>query len=264
MSEAPMMNNEVYNHYLTGMTPDEIAEHFKDIYPEFGDLNVEEVLLMQESAYQYIQINKQNRGTSSGCGETSNSSPVLAHENESSHGTSVEHQLALDEAIARALELGDDFNNFYIHEHGVGSVGNKFSLQICDLISAESQNIRQDEIDPDRMTYEELQSLGESVGTESRGLSADLISRLPTFKYKVGLFSKKKKKEKDECVICCAEYKNGAKLTTLPCAHQYHSNCITPWLQQNKLFSHSNAPFVKRRCKMSSLSSCRRHPTSSL
>ncbi|KAK6117595.1 hypothetical protein DH2020_048660 [Rehmannia glutinosa] len=179
-----MMNNEVYNHYLTGMTPDEIAEHFKDIYPEFGDLNVEEVLLMQESAYQYIQINKQNRGTSSGCGETSNSSPVLAHENESSHGTSVEHQLALDEAIARALELGDDFNNFYIHEHGVGS--------------AESQNIRQDEIDPDRMTYEvglELQSLGESVGTESRGLSADLISRLPTFKYKVGLFSKKRKRK---------------------------------------------------------------------
>ncbi|GFP84772.1 E3 ubiquitin ligase big brother [Phtheirospermum japonicum] len=221
-----MMNNEVYNHYLTGMTPDEIAQHFKDICPEFGDLNADEVLFMQESAFQYIQTNKQNSNTNSGYGETSNNSSVSAHENESSsHGTSVENQLALDEALARALELGDDFNSFYIHEHGVSA--------------GESRNIREDDIDPDLMTYEvwpsslELQSLGESVGRESRGLSADLISRLPTFKYKVGLFSKKKK-EKEECVICCAEYKNGAKLTTLPCAHQYHSNCITPWLQQNK------------------------------
>ncbi|KAI3471104.1 hypothetical protein Pfo_027767 [Paulownia fortunei] len=234
MSEAPMMNNEVCNLYLTGMTPAEIAEHLKDICPEFGDLNAEEVLLMQESAFQYIQNNKQNRDMTSGCGETSNSNLVLAHENESSHGASVEHQLALDEALAKALELGDDFSNFYIHEHGVSVVDNTGSNFRETPNRGESQNIRQDEIDPDRMTYEELQSLGESVGSESRGLPADLISRLPTFKYKAGLFSKRKKKEKEECVICCAEYKNGAKLTTLPCAHQYHSHCINPWLQLNK------------------------------
>lgn len=47
MSEASMMNNEVNSHYLTGMTPAEIAQHLKDICPEFGDLNVEEVLMMQ-------------------------------------------------------------------------------------------------------------------------------------------------------------------------------------------------------------------------
>ncbi|KAL3650475.1 hypothetical protein CASFOL_006878 [Castilleja foliolosa] len=229
-----LMNNELDNHYLTGMTPDEIAQHFNDICPEFGDLNADEVLFMQESAFQFIQINKQNSKTNSGYGETSNNSSVSAHDNESSsHGTSVENQLALDEALARALELGDDFNSFYVHEHGVGAVDNARSTVRELPIRGESRNIRQDDIDPDRMTYEELQSLGESVGRESRGLSADLISRLPTFKYKVSLFSKKKK-EKEECVICCAEYKNGAKLTTLPCAHQYHSNCITPWLQQNK------------------------------
>ncbi|KAL6526952.1 hypothetical protein OROGR_016042 [Orobanche gracilis] len=226
-------NNEGYNHYLTGLAPDEIAEHFKDICPEFGDLNVEEVVLMQESAFQYIQTNKENKNTASGYGETSNSSSVSAHESESSHVTNVEHQLALDEALARALDLGDDFNNFCIHEHGVGAIDNRRSAVRESSIRVESRNIRQDDIDPDRMTYEELQSLGESVGKESRGLSADLISRLPTFKYKVGLFSKKKK-EKEECVICCSEYKNGAKLTTLPCAHQYHSQCITTWLQQNK------------------------------
>ncbi|KAL3652373.1 hypothetical protein CASFOL_002054 [Castilleja foliolosa] len=231
-----MMNNEVYNHYLTGMTPDEIAQHFKDICPEFDDLNADEVLFMQESAFQYIQTNKQNSNTNTGYAETSNNTSVSAHENElSSHGTSFRNQLALDEALARALELGDDFTSFHIHDHAVGAVDNARSTvrEPPITIRNESRNIGQDDIDPDRMTYEELQSLGESVGRESRGLSADLISRLPTFKYKVGLFSKKKK-EKEECVICCAEYKNGSKVTALPCAHQYHYNCITPWLQQNK------------------------------
>lgn len=47
MAEAPVMENEVVNHYLTGMTPAEIAEHLKDSCPEFGDLNVEELLLLQ-------------------------------------------------------------------------------------------------------------------------------------------------------------------------------------------------------------------------
>ncbi|KAG8390294.1 hypothetical protein BUALT_Bualt01G0068600 [Buddleja alternifolia] len=236
MSEAPMMNNEVYNHSLTGMTPAEIAEHLKDICPEFGDLNVEEVLLMQESAFLYIQDNKTSRNVTSSYGETSSRSLVLAHGSESSLGTGVESQLALDEALARALEFGDDFNDLCVHEHGGIAVDNTAPSPRETPVRRENQNIRQDEIDPDRMTYEELQSLGDFVGTENRGLTADLISRLPTFKYKVGLFSKRKKKEKQECVICYSEYKNGAKVTTLPCAHQYHSGCITHWLQLKKEF----------------------------
>ncbi|KAL8050932.1 hypothetical protein ABFS82_06G111900 [Erythranthe guttata] len=231
-----MMNNGVNNRNLTTPSPAEVAEHLKDICPEFGDLNVEEVLLMQESAFLYIENNKRNRGVGPPAygHQSGNSSFVSRNEDESSSRASHENQLALDEAFARALELGEDFNNLYVHENGVRTVDNRESTSRETPIRAESRNIRQDEFDPDTMTYEELQSLGESVGSESRGLSADLISRLPTFKYKIGIFSKKKKKEKVECVICCAEYKNGAKLTTLPCAHQYHSQCITPWLQQNK------------------------------
>lgn len=68
-------------------------------------------------------------------GETSNSSLVLEHENEPSNGVSVEHQLALDEALAIALELGDDFNNLNVHEDVVSAVGNTFPLQMFDLIS---------------------------------------------------------------------------------------------------------------------------------
>ncbi|KAL8519388.1 hypothetical protein ACS0TY_010358 [Phlomoides rotata] len=234
MSGAPVMNNEVYNNFVTVMTPDEIAEHLKDIYPEFGDLNTEELLLMQESAFQYLQNNNQNKDTTSRYGETSRSSLVSENENELADEATVKNQLALDEALARALELGDDFNNLYVHEDGVNAVENTRSTVRETPIRCESQTTTQDDIDPDRMTYEELQHLGESLGSESKGLPPDLISRLPTFRYKAGLFSKKKKKEKEECVICCDGYKNGAKLTTLPCAHQYHSHCITPWLQHNK------------------------------
>ncbi|XP_057774415.1 E3 ubiquitin ligase BIG BROTHER-related-like isoform X2 [Salvia miltiorrhiza] len=236
MAEAPVMDNEVFNHYLTSMTPAEIAEHLKDSCPEFGDLNVEELLLVQESAFQFIQNKNQNKDTASSYGETTDDSLVLEHENELSHGGSIEHQLALDEALARALELGDDFNCLSVNEDAVSAVDNTRSTVRATPSRVGSQNTRQDDIDPDTMTYEELQSLGESVGSESRGLTEDFISRLPTFRYKSnksGLFSKKKK-ETEECVICCDGYKHGAKVITLPCAHHYHSNCITTWLQQNK------------------------------
>jgi hypothetical protein len=42
------------------------------------------------------------------------------------------------------------------------------------------------------------------------------------------------------CVICCEEYKSGTRVATLPCAHQYHSECITTWLKLNKVW---HSPF---------------------
>ncbi|KAL0462731.1 UNVERIFIED_CONTAM: E3 ubiquitin-protein ligase BIG BROTHER [Sesamum latifolium] len=51
----------------------------------------------------------------------------------------------------------------------------------------------QDDIDPDIMTYEELLDLGEVVGTQSGGLSQELINMLPTLKHKSGgIFSRRK------------------------------------------------------------------------
>ncbi|RDY10371.1 E3 ubiquitin ligase BIG BROTHER [Mucuna pruriens] len=58
--------------------------------------------------------------------------------------------------------------------------------------SNSSQVIWQDNIDPDNMTYEELLDLGEAVGTQSRGLSQELIDMLPTSKYKFGSLFKRK------------------------------------------------------------------------
>ncbi|KAJ4828859.1 hypothetical protein Tsubulata_023182 [Turnera subulata] len=54
------------------------------------------------------------------------------------------------------------------------------------------QVIWQDNVDPDAMSYEELLELGETVGTQSRGLSQELISLLPVSKHKRSFFSRRK------------------------------------------------------------------------
>ncbi|CAN4110391.1 unnamed protein product [Withania somnifera] len=95
------------------------------------------------------------------------------------------------------------------------------------------QDIVEDDIDPDNMTYEELLDLGETVGTQSRGLSEELINLLPTTKYKSnGIFSRKKSEER--CVICQMRYKRGDRQINFPCKHIYHTECGSKWLSINK------------------------------
>ncbi|PON81354.1 43kDa postsynaptic protein [Trema orientale] len=97
-----------------------------------------------------------------------------------------------------------------------------------------SQVVWQDSIDPDNMTYEELLDLGEAVGTQSRGLSEELINLLPTSKYKFGSFFSRKKSG-ERCVICQMRYKRGDRQMKLPCKHVYHNECISKWLSINKV-----------------------------
>ncbi|KAA8539887.1 hypothetical protein F0562_026579 [Nyssa sinensis] len=222
-------NEEVQSRYLDAVISAEIAENFSELFPEHGDLSYEEVLQQQEIVYQSLIGNDRNMGCTCDYGQSSNWSQFSGQEGESSPGRNVESQLALDEALARSLqELGDDLDDLYISE----TTGNTGVSSSGTPVRSVSPDLRQDDIDPDDMTYEELQGLGDSIGFESKGLSEELISRLPSCKYKTGLFSKKK--EKEQCVICCMVYKNGVSLTTLPCAHQYHSECIQRWLKMNK------------------------------
>jgi E3 ubiquitin-protein ligase BIG BROTHER-like protein len=109
---------------------------------------------------------------------------------------------------------------------------NSENVELSD-VGLNSENVpREDNINPDNMTYEELQSLGEQIGTENKGLSDELISYLPTSKYRTGFFSRN---VTEECIVCKTYYKNGQKLITLPCQHRYHADCITQWLQLNKV-----------------------------
>ncbi|XP_074310551.1 E3 ubiquitin-protein ligase BIG BROTHER-like isoform X3 [Silene latifolia] len=98
--------------------------------------------------------------------------------------------------------------------------------------SHEYQAIWQHTVDPDHMSYEELLELGETVGTQSRGLSHEQISLLPVSKFRCCFLRRKSQSER--CVICQMEYKRGARLITLPCKHKYHVGCATKWLNINK------------------------------
>ncbi|EOX96697.1 hypothetical protein QUC31_005705 [Theobroma cacao] len=98
--------------------------------------------------------------------------------------------------------------------------------------NSNSQVVWQDNIDPDNMTYEELLDLGETIGSQSRGLSQELIDLLPTSKCKFGSFFSTKR---ERCVICQMRYKRGEQQMKLPCKHVYHSQCITKWLSINKI-----------------------------
>ncbi|XP_057950591.1 E3 ubiquitin ligase BIG BROTHER-related-like isoform X2 [Malania oleifera] len=217
----------VYEHPSNCTIPVEIAENFEELFPEHNELSFEEILLAQESVYESLKKNDNGLGQ------------VSKENAESSQLRSSESQLDLDEAIARSLELEEPLDNLSISEPTRASAGS--SNEAGSSTSAETHVlvVHQGSTDPDNMAYEELLALGDTVGTESKGLSEDLIARLPTSKHKRSIFSKKNRHA--ECVICQNEYKNRDELTTLPCMHMYHTKCITRWLRQSKV---SYIPFV--------------------
>ncbi|VAI34822.1 unnamed protein product [Triticum turgidum subsp. durum] len=139
-----------------------------------------------------------------------------------------------DEALAKQLQEEED--SLATREFA-GSVSLEPSSPAVEYRPANNaaqfmQVATEDNVDPDNMSYEQLQAIGEEVGTQSRGLSDDLISYLEPFRNKCNFFSCKK--NTDECVICKSNYKSLQKLIRLPCSHCYHAGCITRWLKINK------------------------------
>ncbi|KAJ4774758.1 RING/U-box superfamily protein [Rhynchospora pubera] len=166
-------------------------------------------------------------------GEAARSEVALISSQEKLH----EVHITSDEHLARQLQA---YENILI-----GTPENEFH----DIISMEppSQFIEPNPVpvpvpleeplsgvglNSENVQREELQALGEQIGTENKGLSDELISYLPTSKYRTGFFSRK---STEECVVCKTYYKNGQNLITLPCQHRYHADCITQWLQLNKV-----------------------------
>ncbi|XP_057481459.1 uncharacterized protein LOC130768377 isoform X7 [Actinidia eriantha] len=144
-----MRNGE---HSLNGTIPAEIAENLKEIFPEFGDLNYEEVLQHQESVYQSLKGNNDsNKERRSSSGQSSDSSQFSGQEREPSRQESFDSQLALDEAVARSLqELEDNFDDLNISQ---SSKNTEFSSRETPSTSI-NQTPRGDDVDPDNMTYE--------------------------------------------------------------------------------------------------------------
>ncbi|CAL9754991.1 unnamed protein product [Musa acuminata subsp. burmannicoides] len=133
-----------------------------------------------------------------------------------------------DEAFARALQ---DAEEREVAVRLMALTGlNEWSSDDHGDHGSNSQDTWQ-EVDPDEYSYEELIALGEVVGTESRGLSADTIAALPSVIYKA---ENAQDGSAEQCVICRLEYEEGDSLVLLSCKHKYHSECINKWLQINK------------------------------
>ncbi|CAN6205274.1 unnamed protein product [Urochloa humidicola] len=148
----------------------------------------------------------------------------------------IEAWLISDEALARQLQEEENTHDAAADTREfTGNVSLEPSSPAVEYRPAQNaaQVAREeDNVDPDNMSYEQLQALGEAVGTQSKGLSDDLISYLEPFRHKCTFFSRKKNNE--ECVICKTTYKSRQKMIRLPCSHCYHADCITRWLKINK------------------------------
>lgn len=227
---------QVHVHYADAPVPFVFGENYGGHY----HIDDDEVAL-QEIIYHSLQRNSSTEEprTPSAANSGTNQDQTQGREQQNESETiSVHSQLLIDEALAKSLqELENEFSSTSITEPTV--TGPDSSSDGSSATSGESSSTgpaspaaQDDNVDPDNMTYEELQTLGEAVGTESKGLSDEVISYLPTSTFKNGLFSKKNKY--DECVICLSAYEHRDKLMKLPCEHQYHSICITKWLKGNK------------------------------
>lgn len=122
------------------------------------------------------------------------------------------------------------------HHYGGNFESQEFEAELefieDDEESSYTDQIDEDDIDPDEMSYEELIALGEIVGEESRGLSIEEITAsLSPYVHKFVQC----KTITDRCVICQIEYEEGEQLAALQCQHPFHTECINQWLQIKKV-----------------------------
>ncbi|KAK6931747.1 hypothetical protein RJ641_003540 [Dillenia turbinata] len=100
-------------------------------------------------------------------------------DNDNNHGFDLDPaSFSSDEAYARALQ---DAEEREMAARLLALAG--INEREAEDHDGHSQDTWED-VDPDELSYEELLALGEVVGTESRGLSADTIASLPSMNYK--------------------------------------------------------------------------------
>ncbi|XP_022139135.1 E3 ubiquitin ligase BIG BROTHER-related [Momordica charantia] len=135
-----------------------------------------------------------------------------------------------DEAYARALQDAEDREEMAARLLALAGLQDHEADDSDD--QGENSQDTWEDVDPDELSYEELLALGEVVGTESRGLSADTIASLPSINFKSG---SGQTGSNDSCVICRLDFEDDETLTVLSCKHSYHSECINNWLKINKV-----------------------------
>ncbi|GAV71941.1 zf-RING_2 domain-containing protein [Cephalotus follicularis] len=126
----------------------------------------------------------------------------------------------------------DNNNDNYYDEYFTNHDQFEGELEFLDAEDSNSDEDMDDDDDDDELSYEELITLGEVIGVETKGLSLNEISRClhPCKSQCVD-----SKNGIDRCVICQVEYEDGEALVALPCQHPYHLDCISQWLQIKKI-----------------------------
>ncbi|KAI3720735.1 hypothetical protein L2E82_31728 [Cichorium intybus] len=199
------MSREIdeHNHHLNGSLPSDIPEDLREFLQEVEGLSFEEAILQQASVYQSYQESVRNRVVATDDDHISEScsSDDDDDDGECSMHEDVISQEAIDEAIARSLQ--DEFDELYLELYLTESSDRASDLTESPMLSvqmyqtevASPDSSQQEDIDPDNMRYEELLNLGETVGVENIGLSADRLSRLPNSIYTSGMFSRNKEEK---------------------------------------------------------------------
>ncbi|XP_031493712.1 E3 ubiquitin-protein ligase BIG BROTHER-like isoform X2 [Nymphaea colorata] len=236
-------NQEDSSHYV-GPGPSHGIEEYFDEHQYLDCDALAQVLQDQECVYRSFATNYGNHNPSASStanshgnrGMDGNERRILP-KGDSFDAKNVELQLAIDESLAIALQEAEcqALRNSSI-DAARSETSRIASASDRRRNSTASTSISSQEQNSIANTSQELLFVGEAIGTGSHGLSKKVISYLPTSKYKAGgLFSRNNKRE--ECVICCVEYKRGDRLITLPCQHLYHADCATRWLQIRKITS---------------------------
>jgi len=79
--------------------------------------------------------------------------------------------------------------------------------------------------------YEQLLEYSEHMGEAVAGLSMAQIARLPT---RIVDDPPPDTPDAPRCCICCYGHAQGDKLLMLPCNHDFHLECILPWLRAKR------------------------------
>jgi len=77
---------------------------------------------------------------------------------------------------------------------------------------------------------------GQHVFGSKRRMTKEQVLKLPVVNYGDG----EKGTQQTSCPICLEEYEDGECLRQLPCCHEFHTECIIPWLER-----HSICPLCK-------------------
>ncbi|CAK0779108.1 hypothetical protein CVIRNUC_004697 [Coccomyxa viridis] len=141
------------------------------------------------------------------------------------------------EHYARLIELTGGHSDLEAAFRGAGIAEGEEGDDDWTGEEEDQDYLTEDSIDPDDMTYEELQALGEAVGIVSRGVPKALIDALPRIKY-TSRFppggARSEEEEEEQCAVCRMEFEPEEEVVALPCKHLYHGECISQWLKDRK------------------------------